>query len=61
MRLAQPLRSEARADLLVGGGGKDEVARGLEPFPRQRGDRDCTRRDLPLHVQRAAAPDLTVA
>ena len=35
MRLAQPLRAEARSDLLVGGRGEDAVARGLEPLPRQ--------------------------
>src|SRR6185437_2092120 len=48
MGLAQPLRAEACADLLVGGRGKDEVACRLEAFAREGCDRNGTRRDLPF-------------
>src|SRR5689334_12257388 len=59
--LAQPLQPEAVPDLLVGAGREDEVARGLEALPRERGERHRLRGDLPLHVERAAAPDLGAA
>ena len=58
MGLAQPLRAEARADFLVGCRGEDQVACRLEAFPRERRERNGARRHLPLHVERAAAPDL---
>src|SRR5207253_669283 len=61
MRLAEPLRAEAGADLLVGGRREDQVTRRLEPLAGERSDRDGAGRDLPLHVERAAAPDLAVA
>src|ERR671923_319694 len=61
MCLAEPLEAEARADLLVGAGGEDQVAARLKALPRQRGERDRARNDLSLHVERAASPDLPVA
>src|SRR5262249_10518457 len=61
MALAEPLEPVPGSDLFVGAGREDEVARGLEPLARQRGERDCLRRDLPFHVERAAAAELTVA
>ena len=60
MVLAEPLEAVVVADLLVGGGDEDEVARRREAFARERGDRDGARRDLILHVERAAAPDVVV-
>ena len=61
MRLAEPLRAEACADLLVGRGGEDQLAGRLESLSRQRRNRDCLRRDLSLHVERASTPHLAVA
>src|SRR5439155_21437816 len=66
MLLAQPLQAEAvvamspAALLLVGGRAEDEVAARREALARERSDRDGVRRDLALHVERAAAPDLPV-
>ncbi len=61
VRLAEPGEAEAVADLLVGGGGEDQVAGRLEALAGERGDRDRVRGHLPLHVERAAPPDLAVA
>ena len=61
MRLAQPRQAKALAHLLVGRRDEDQVAGRLEPFPRKRGDGDGIGRNLALHVERAATPDLTVA
>ncbi len=59
--LAEPGEPEPLADLLVGASGEDEIARRLEALPRERCDRDRLRRDLALHVDRAAPPELAVA
>src|SRR5581483_4226889 len=61
MLAAEPREAEVVADLLVGGRSEDQVAGRLEALTRERGDRDRARRDLALHVERAAAPDLVVA
>ena len=61
MLLAEPGEPEVDADLLVGGRDEDQVAAGLESLPGERGHRHRARRDLALHVERAAAPDLAVA
>ena len=61
MVLAEPRRAEARADLLVCSRAEDQIARRLEALARQRRDRNGFRRDLPLHVERAAPPNLAVA
>src|SRR5207302_3786398 len=58
---AQPLRSEARADLLVGRRGEDQVSGRLETVSRERGDRYRFSRHLTFHVERAASPHLTAA
>ena len=60
MRLDEPAQSEPGADLLVGDDQQDEIARRNESLARERGERDGARRDLVLHVERAASPDLTV-
>jgi len=60
MLLTQPLEAEAVADLLVGGRREDQVAARPEPLTRERGDGDGVRRDLALHVERAAPPNLAV-
>ena len=59
--LAEPGQAEVVADLLVGGRDEDQVAARLEPLAGQRRDRDSAGRDLALHVERAATPDLAVA
>ena len=56
----EPREPEVLADLLVGRGDEDEVAVRPEPLPRQARDRDRARRDLALHVERPAPPDLAV-
>ncbi len=61
MLLDEPLEPEARPDLLVGCRDEDQVAFRLEPVACKRGDRDRARGHLPLHVERAATPDLAVA
>ena len=61
MLLAEPGEAEVDTDLLVGGRHEDQVACRLEAFARERGDRDRARGDLPLHVERTASPDLSVA
>ncbi len=61
MRLAQPLRTEPIADLLVGRRREDQVACRLEALPRERRERNRTCGDLPLHVERAATPHLAIA
>src|SRR4051812_13744647 len=59
---AEPRQADlGGADLLVGGSHEDQVAARLEALPRKGSDRDRARRDLPLHVKRAAAPDLALA
>ena len=58
---AEPGEPEVLADLLVGRGDEDDVASRDEPLPGQRGDRDCRGRDMALHVESAASPDLAVA
>ena len=60
MLLAQPRQPVADADLLVGGRDEDQVTRRLKAFASEGGDRDGARRDLALHVERAAPPDLAV-
>src|SRR5204863_9203625 len=61
VRLAEPREAEVVAHFLVGGGGEDQVAGRLEALAGERRDRDRARRDLALHVERAASPDLAVA
>ena len=61
MLRAEPREPEAVAHLLVGRRREDEVAGGLESLACERRDRDGARRDLALHVERTAAPDLVVA
>ena len=60
---AEPGEPEVRvgADLLVGRGREDQVAARTEPLAGERRNRDRTRRHLAFHVERAAAPDVTVA
>ncbi len=58
MRFDQPLQPEAGADLFVGCGDEDEITRPAPAFARERRDRDGRRRNLPLHVERTATPDL---
>ena len=58
---AEPREAEVVTDLLVGRGREDHVPRGLEPVAGERGDRNRVRRDLALHVERAAPPHLPVA
>jgi hypothetical protein len=58
---AEPRQAEALAHLLVGDRREDEIAGRLEPLARERRQRDRAGRDLALHVERAAAPDLVVA
>ena len=60
MVLAEPLEAVVVADLLVGRGDEDEIARRREALAGERGDRDGARRDLVLHVERAAPPDVVV-
>jgi len=60
MLLDEPLEPEARPDLLVGCRDEDQVAFRLEPVACKRGDRDRARGHLPLHVERATTPDLTL-
>ena len=60
MRLDEPAEPVARAHLLVGDDDEHEIARGHEALARERGERDRARRDLVLHVERAATPDLAV-
>ena len=60
MRLDEPAQPEPGADLLVRDDEEDEIARRNEILARERGERDRARCDLVLHVERAAAPDLTV-
>ena len=50
----------ALPELLVGGGGEDQVACRTKALARERCDRDCAGRDLVLHVERPAAPDVPV-
>ena len=61
MLLAEPREAEAVADLLVGRRDEEQVAGRAEALARERRDRDRARRDLALHVERAAPPDLAVA
>ena len=56
----EPLQAEAVTDLLVGCGDEDQVAVAAPALARERRQRDGARRDLALHVERAAAPDLAV-
>src|SRR5439155_13396496 len=49
------------AHLLVRRRGEEDVAGRPEPLAGERRDRDGARRDLPLHVERAAAPDVLLA
>src|SRR5207244_4085478 len=56
----EPGKAEVVAYLLVGGRGENEVAARPELVARERGDRHRAGRHLPLHVERAAAPDLPV-
>ena len=60
MRLDEPLETEAGADLLVCGGDKDQVAGAAPALAGERRHRDRRRSHLALHVERAAAPYLTV-
>ena len=60
MVLAEPLEPVVLADLLVGRRDEDEVARRDEALACERRDRDRARRDLVLHVERAAPPDVVV-
>src|SRR5207244_8344946 len=61
MRLAQPLRTEPIADLLVGRRREDQVACRLEALSRERRERNRTCGDLPFHVERTASPPLAIA
>ena len=56
--LDEPLQAEAVADLLVGGGDEDQVARAAPPCAGERRERDRGRGDLALHVERPTPPDL---
>ena len=58
--LDEPAEPVVRTDLLVCDDEKDEIAGGDESLPRKRRERNGTRRDLVLHVERTAPPDLTV-
>ncbi len=57
----EPLRAELAAGLLVDDGGDQELAaRGAPARARERRRSDDLRRDLRLHVDRAAAPEVAV-
>src|SRR6185295_13868929 len=58
---AKPGEPEVLADLLVGRGNEDDVARGDESLPGQGGDGDGGGGHVALHVESAASPDLAVA
>src|SRR6185312_852346 len=58
---AKPGEPEVLADLLVGRGNEDDVARGDESLPGQGGDGDGRGGHMALHVESAASPDLAVA
>jgi hypothetical protein len=60
MGLAQPLGAISGADFLVGSGGEDEVAGGLEALACERRHRDCARGHLAFHVECAPSPHLAV-
>ena len=57
---AEPGEPEAVADLLVGGRREDQVAGRLEALADERGEGNCVRGDVALHVERAAAPHLAL-
>jgi hypothetical protein len=61
MLAAQPLDTERLADLLVRGRREHEVAERLEALACERGDGHGVRGGVPLHVERAASPDVVVA
>jgi hypothetical protein len=61
MLRAEPGEPDVDADLLVGRSDEDQVPAGTEPLARERRHRHSARRDLSLHVERAAAPDLAAA
>ena len=56
----EPREAVVLVHLLVGGQREDEVAGGAESLAPERRERDGARRDLALHVERAAPPDLAV-
>ena len=56
----EPLETEAVTDLLVRGGGEDEVAGGPKALATERREGDRARSHLALHVERAATPHLAV-
>jgi hypothetical protein len=56
MGATKPGESDVHPDLFVSRRGENEVAGRLEALPGQRCDRRRRRGDVPLHVQRAAAP-----
>src|SRR5262249_5880185 len=56
----EPLQPEPGADLLVGGGDEDQVARAAPALSREGRYGDRARRHLALHVESAAAPHLAV-
>jgi hypothetical protein len=58
---AEPGEAVVLAHLLVRARGKDDVSRRLEAFAGQRGQRHGARGHLALHVERPAAPDVSVA
>ena len=60
MLIAEPLEPEVVPDLLVCGRDEDQVAGRLEALARQRRNRHGARRDLILHVERSAPPDVVV-
>ena len=60
MLVAEPGQAEPLAHLLVGNRCEHEVARGAKALARERRQRDRARRDLALHVESAATPDLAV-
>ena len=56
----EPRHAEVEPDLLVRREGEQHVARGTHALADERGERDGRRRDMALHVERAASPDLAV-
>src|SRR5262245_10580633 len=65
MPLAQPDEPESpdagdTTDLFVGSRDEEEIAGGLEPLADERRERDRIGRNLILHVECSATPDLAV-